>query len=235
MKLESIVTMNDIETQRIVADFISWFEEILARIRIESDAELREQVLMRSELAKIFYEELFPIYRLMQIKVAEWSDVAVVPVVGNQNHDARIVCQIPRPSGLPDFLEVTCVIDGKDNKFRMRHLVEHGFTRMTGSVTVKQEGGVRKIEIDEDMQSCDEAVERVRLLLLKGIKSKVAKGYPNNTALILFVESHGTFRDAQYRFVLQDVVESQKAELLRTFSSVFLFTSMEGFLKEYRR
>jgi hypothetical protein len=233
MKLNAITTRSDIETPRRAIDFVTWYEALLDRIRIEPDHELREQVLMRSGLAKVFYEELFPIYRLMQIKAADWTDVEVTPVLGNQNYDARIVCRGTRPTGLPDWLEVTCVVDGRDDKFRMRHLVDHGITSMTGAVKTPRERGRAKVEIDDDVQSCDDTVAGMLRLLEKRIVDKVAKIYPANTALILFVESHGTFRDKPYQSVLQDFVKARRAELRRVFPSVFLFTSLEGFLGEY--
>jgi len=86
--LESIISADEIQRDRTPATFVAWFDAFLEKTRV--DRSNREQILLRQGIAKPVYEEVFPLYRLLQQKQAEWSDRKFRNVLGNQSYDVIV-------------------------------------------------------------------------------------------------------------------------------------------------
>lgn len=81
--LESYVSEVEISQSRTLAEFIEWFEQKLS-ITKEYRDELKEQNILHKGVAKEFYEELFPLYCLLQRKQQEWQGVRITYIPRNQ-------------------------------------------------------------------------------------------------------------------------------------------------------
>ena len=70
MKLEQIITPNEIDVSRKPSDFLSWMDTLFERInnQDEDDKELEPQLLERTGIAKQIYEELVPLELLLRHK-----------------------------------------------------------------------------------------------------------------------------------------------------------------------
>jgi hypothetical protein len=88
-KLEQYINEKEISRPRTAEDFIFWFEKKL-EITKERKTELKRQNLLHKGISKIFYEELFPLYRLLQNKVEDWKKEKFMLVIGNQNYDVKV-------------------------------------------------------------------------------------------------------------------------------------------------
>ena len=95
---ESWINKEEIPVPRNPKQFVAWFEEKLRNVE-GLRPNLRKQNRLHKGIAKKFYEELFPLYRLLQKKEEAWNDIELIPVLGNQNFDVEI------KSCRDDFLE----------------------------------------------------------------------------------------------------------------------------------
>jgi hypothetical protein len=231
MKIESLTSPADMETSRAPSEYITWYDGLLDKIWQIDDDELSEQVLMRTGLAKRFYEELFPLFALLRHKKDDWGTSRISPALGNQKYDVRIDSE---RSNIPSWLEITYAISGRDNKLRMRHMVDFGFTSMTGPVVEDLVNGRRVTRIIEEAKMADDTVKEVTDLIEKRISDKSSNGYPARTGLIIWVEDYGTFRAPKYFAKLQDLIDRTHSIWSPAFSHIFLLLSSNGSLYEKR-
>jgi hypothetical protein len=146
MSFENYITKEEASIPRNPKEFIDWFKEKL-RITKEYRDELKKQNLLHEGIAKIFYEELFPLYRLLQCKEKEWHDTRIMYVYGNQNFDVEIISS---RQDIPRFIEITQSDMNKEEYLRMKYFLEKGSVSMIGSVL--KEGNKKtglKISVEE--------------------------------------------------------------------------------------
>jgi len=71
--LEEIITIEEICSPRTPTQFLEWFENKLSEMK-ETDG-INDQVILREGIGKFFYEEVFPLFRLLQNKKDAWSNL----------------------------------------------------------------------------------------------------------------------------------------------------------------
>ncbi len=188
MRLENCLTENEISQHRTAGEFIKWFEQKLA-ITKEYREELKEQNILHKGIAKKFYEELFPLYRLAQRKKDEWDDVKITYVMGDQNFDVKLESS---NESVPKYIEMTQADRDETVHLRMLYFLEHGTVSMTGPVT--KEGTKRtglQISVEDEMVESGESISEKIDLIRKAIdrKTKVMKR-PDMTALLVYFDDY---------------------------------------------
>ncbi|HAH21599.1 MAG: hypothetical protein A2Y00_05640 [Omnitrophica WOR_2 bacterium GWF2_43_52] len=76
VKLENYINKEEISIPRTPEEYILWFEGKL-QITKEQREELKTQNILHKGVAKYFYEELFPLYRLLQNKSKTWKGAQI--------------------------------------------------------------------------------------------------------------------------------------------------------------
>jgi len=181
----------EISQPRTPKEFIEWFEQKL-EITKEHREELKKQNILHEGIAKIFYEELFPLYRFLQHKEEEWHDVKIEHISGNQNFDIKVVSN---REFMPKYIEITQADMNEEEHLRMRHFLERGTVSTTGKVS--KEGTKRtglRILVDDEMGegsvSILEKIKRIKIVIDN--KVKVAKR-PDSTALLVYFDDYLKF------------------------------------------
>jgi len=180
---EQYINKEEISQPRTAEEFICWFEK---KLSITNERrELRRQNLLHEGVAKIFYEELFPLYRLLQNKAGDWEREKFMPVIGNQNYDVEV--QTNRKD-VPRYIEITTTDMDEEEKFRMQYFLEHGHVVLTGKVSIRKDKKTgKKINVENEARNHSEGTheikDRIKELITK--KLSVTKR-PDNTALLVY-------------------------------------------------
>jgi len=194
-KFEKYFNEGEIELSRTAEEFIRWFEGKLA-ITKEKREELREQNLLHVGIAKIFYEELFPLYRFLQNKREEWRVESFAPVLGNQNYDVAI--QTSRED-VPKYIEIIITDMDKDEYFRMKCLVKD-----------------RSVEMGN---------RDVKALIVKSIDKKMSVvERPQNTALLIYFDDYVDFRfdDETAKFKMNSFIDSLRLPWKERYAALYV-------------
>lgn len=235
MKLEQVVNAEEIEVARKPSEFLCWMDNLFERIHSqdEDDKELESQLHKRTGIAKQLYEEVVPLAPLLRQKKETWDGVLVRNVLGNQPYDVEILKNGHELPSVPDRLEITYVISGRDYKLRIDHLLEHGWTSMTGPVIERQVGRQRVIDLESEAKLAEDTIEEVSNLTRQAIEKKLQKGYRKGTGLVIYVEDYGTFRKAKNLDRLAAVVNDYLLQLKDSFVATYLILSSNGNIVEW--
>jgi len=190
-KFEQYINEGEISQSRTAEEFICWFEKKLAITKERRD--LKRQNLLHKGIAKEFYEELFPLYRLLQNKAEDWKKEKFTPVIGNQNYDVEV--QTDRED-VPRHIEITTADMDEEENCRMLYFLEHGHVNLTGKVSIERDKKTgRKINVEnewrENSKGTQEVKDRIRELIAK--KLSVIKR-PDNTGLLVYYVDYIYFR-----------------------------------------
>jgi hypothetical protein len=233
MTFESLLTRADAEQSRTPSEFVIWIEGMLEQTKPThpNDPELREATLLRTGIAKDFYEELYPLYQLLRQHKAAWAGAVVIPNLDRaSNWDTKVEFNGSRPANIPEFLEITYVVSGKDYKSRMGCFLENGFVSLSRPIIETNRKG-KKVKGDllftENAPTAEETTAQICGLLGERIEAKAKKSYPPNTGLLIMVEDFGTFQYSPKRFgQLEAVVVRLKPVWTKTFVTTYLVLSM---------
>ncbi|MEW6171033.1 MAG: hypothetical protein AB1472_05710 [Candidatus Omnitrophota bacterium] len=182
---------NEISQPRTPKEFIEWFEQKL-EITKGYREELKKQNILHEGIAKKFYEELFPLYRLLQHKVEEWHDVRIEYIPGDQNFDVKVESS---REFIPKYIEITQADMNEEEYLRMRYFLEQGTVSTTGKVTKEgtKRTGLRILVDDEMGEGSVSILEKIRQIKIAiDNKVKVAKR-PDRTALLVYFDDYLKF------------------------------------------
>ncbi|MGD0336954.1 MAG: hypothetical protein ABSB18_07675 [Candidatus Omnitrophota bacterium] len=191
-KLENYINAEEISLPRTPNEYILWFEEKL-KITKERREELKMQNILHKGIAKYFYEELFPLYRLLQNKSKTWEKTKFSPIVGNQNFDVRVN---PDRDDIPQYIEIVVADRNESEHARMEYFLAHGFVNSIGDVSItRDKRNGKKISVDEEAHSSEEINQRVKDRISELINKKITvRERPDNTALLVFFDDYTAFR-----------------------------------------
>jgi len=191
MMFEDCLSETEISHLRTPGEFIKWFE-LKLDVTKDHREELKEQNILHKRIDKKFYEELFPLYRLLQRKAAEWHDVGIKYVAGNQNFDVRLESGI---EFIPQYIEITQADRDEDEHLRMKYFLEHGSACTSGKVI--KEGTKRtglKIFVEDEAADGDDSIagkiEQIKIAIDKKMQGKPR---PSGTALLVYFDDYLKF------------------------------------------
>jgi hypothetical protein len=192
MRFEEYIKKDEISQPRTPDEYIDWFEGKL-KITKERREDLKTQNILHKGIAKYFYEELFPLYRLLQNKSKTWKESRFTPVIGNQNFDVKVD---PTRKNIPQYLEIVVADRDEVENARMEYFLAHASVNSIGDVVIERNKKLGKIiTVDEEAHSSDEMNRRTKNRISKLIIKKMSvPKRPNNTALLLFFDDYTAFR-----------------------------------------
>ncbi|MBU4377427.1 MAG: hypothetical protein KKD29_08175 [Candidatus Omnitrophica bacterium] len=192
MRFEEYIKEDEISQPRTPKEFNDWFGKKL-EITKELREELKTQNILHQGVAKIFYEELFPLYRLLQNKLEEWKDVRFKPIIGCQNYDVRVES---KANDIPQYIEITIADRNEIEHARMEYFLSHGHVNMIGDVSIERDKKLgKKVTVDEEACSSEEINQKIKGRIRELIDKKMAvKERLNNTALLVFFDDYTAFR-----------------------------------------
>ena len=164
-KLEDYLTKEEISKPRTPKQFVNWFEEKLS-VTKQLRHDLLKQNILHEGIAKYLYEELFPLYRLLQNKLEEWNDVKFTPILGYQNFDVDV------KSNRNNFLkniEITQADMNYDEKNRMMYLFQN-------ETSEKLKNLPNEARFPEHLKNKIRHDKSKKLLIYKGAMSEKEKG-----------------------------------------------------------
>lgn len=216
--LEQLVTPDEIAQDRSPADFVVWFERFLEKTR--GDEGCRREILLRQGLAKPVYEEVFPLYRLLDLKRTAWSERRFRNVLGNQPYDVSVTPAVP---GSFAFIEITTADNDQAEALRMEVFVEKGAVSGIGPVTWSGTKRTRRsVEISEDMQLHSDLLKKKRNQIVAAIERKSQRDYPAGTALLVYFDDYVAFADPDDQPVMQEVLAATREVWRSRFCTLFI-------------
>jgi len=188
--LEEIITIEEICRPRTPTQFLEWFEDKLREIK-KTDG-INDQVILREGIGKFFYEEVFPLYRLIQNKKDTWTNLKFKNVYGNQHFDVKIFGT--KECKFPSFLEITMADQEYKDHLRMWYFRKRGHVCMTGPVThtrTKKTG--LNVSVANEARKHTEINQEKKDLIRIAITRKTSKAYPENTGLLVYFDDYMAF------------------------------------------
>ncbi len=192
MRFEEYIKRDEISQPRTPNEYVDWFEGKL-KITKERREDLKTQNILHEGIAKYFYEELFPLYRLLQNKSKTWEGSRFIPVIGNQNFDVKVDSD---RKNVPQYIEIVVADRDEAENARMEYFLAHGSVNSIGDVLIERNKKLgKKITVDEEAYSSEEINRRTKNRISGLIVKKMAvKKRPNNTALLVFFDDYTAFR-----------------------------------------
>ena len=179
--LEQFLTVEEISQPRTPGEYIIWFEEKL-EINRKFKEELREQMLLRKgKIVEYYYNELFPLWRLLQNKREAWKELTFVPFLGNQNFDVEVRTN---RKDVPKYIEITNT-DMDEKEYAINKIL---FKERQADITVSK------------------TKEEVKNRIKEGINAKMkVTSRPDNTALLVYFNdyNHSAFYYADKASLLE--------------------------------
>jgi len=216
--LEEIIKIEEICSSRTPTQFLEWFEDKLREIK-ETDV-INDQVILREGIAKFLYEEVFPLYRLLQNKKDAWRDLKFKNVYGDQPFDVEIIGS--KKNEFPSFLEIT-IAEKYEDHLRMRYFTEHGHVCMTGPVeyTGTKKTGLN-ISVPSEMGDLAEINRGKKDLIRNRIAQKTSKAYPENTGLLVYFDDGVAFSRYKDKAIMDGFLDELDVGWTDKFSALYL-------------
>ncbi len=192
-RLEQYLSVDEISHPRTAKEYIRWIDEkheILRKRRLA----FNKQNLLHQDIAKIFYEEVLPLYCLLKNKSDDWREEKFKPVIGNQNYDVEVQSE---RKDVPRYIEITTAEFNREEHNRMecfsnfghvdllRKVVSEG-TKKTGKKSNVEEAGF----VDEELVN-QLAKDWIRGAINRKINIAVR---PDHTALLVYFDDYIHFR-----------------------------------------
>lgn len=192
VKLENYIRAEEIFLPRTPNEYIIWFEEKL-EITKKHREELKAQNILHKGIAKYFYEELFPLYRLLQNKSKTWGQAKFIPIIGNQNFDVQVYSD---RNGIPKYIEIVVADRNESEHARMEYFLAYGSVNSIGDVSItRNKRNGKRVSVYEKAHSREEINQKIKDRIIELINKKITvKVRPNNTALLVFFDDYTSFR-----------------------------------------
>lgn len=216
--MDDLITIDEIQTFRTPADFIRWFEAYLERTRV--DRRYKSEILLRKGIAKEVYEEVYPLYRMLQFFGEEWKDCRFRNVLGDQSFDVEVTGDGKPPF---QFIEITGADLNHEEHLRMQYLVEHGRVSAIGKVSCNgTEKTGQRISVSDDYCLREEVNQKKKLGIEEAITSKAKKDYPEATVLLVYFDDYVAFSDEDDQKEMEDFIESLGDHWESEFTELFI-------------
>jgi hypothetical protein len=205
MATSKILDAADMTAPRTPATFVAWAMQKAEELGATPEA--KEYARSGAALPKKFYDEIYPLALFVRRELNDISDALVQPNLSNDNFDASVVFQNPRPKL---FIEITRATDGYDESLRDEVLAREGHVSGTGPVTkVSGRKGAlnRKVEVQSGMVLVDEVFAKHLALVRDAVRAKARRQYGRHFILLVVVDDYLPFRRESDQAKLHEVVE----------------------------
>jgi len=207
-----MIPKDEIETFRSPSEYVQWFKSHLETIG--RDRTYREEALQHKGFWKKFYEELFPLYSLLNHKQAEWIESRLRNVIGDQSYDVEI------QSNTLTHLEIGTTEFDYVEVFRMREFSDKGYVSVLGKP--KRNRKNRLVAIEDEARPHDNIVQERIESIVTLIESKSAKKYPAATGLVVYYDDSSIMFDEVDNEAIRSRVDGLRPKWESTFDVVYL-------------
>lgn len=210
------ILCSELELFRNPEDYLTWFNALLEKTKeTRNDSSEHRQALLHQGDYKFFYEEIFPLASLLNIKKNEWSESLFSHVRGNQDYDVRI------KNHELDFLEITNSNFDEGDVFLMKELLKNGSVDVTHPVIRDSKGKPAAIETGT-MRKRNDAVAEILEKIRVRIKSKSEKTYPKRTGLIVSYDYYKCYINHEDQPKFDSLLEESYSEWSLVFDALFI-------------
>lgn len=162
---------------RSIAIYVQWVDEWLEKIN--SDPTNKRAALTHRGTFKVFYEEVYPLSRLLKLKASQWAGAEFRSIMGSQSYDVET-----RNHDLQYYEVACCDFDDEEN-FRMGQYLDKGHVSLLSSVTRDERGRPNGFD-DDGCKRHSEVIARYLDVIRQRIMKKCNKVYPAKTGLIIY-------------------------------------------------
>ncbi|MDQ8205717.1 hypothetical protein [Pelagicoccus sp. SDUM812003] len=216
--MNDLITKEEIEQFRTPQEFIAWFERFLHKTFV--DRKYKKEILLRKGIAKEVYEEVFPVYRLLQIFGDNWDSLKFRNLVGDQNYDVEVEGDDSEPF---KYIEITAADMNYEENLRMEYFLKHGSVSSIGrvSVTGTKRTGQEIVVESEARHSTEIVVDKIKGMV-SSVEKKVEKDYPDRTALLVYIDDYVGFSDDEDLDLIDSALSDLRVSCETTFDAVFV-------------
>lgn len=189
MKATTFLNAADMTQARTPMEFVAYVEQ--KSDELSSTVEAKAFARSGAQLAKKFFDELWPLARFVDREYSGRNDVFIRPNLGNENFDAHVTVGNDRIRQ-DIFLEVTYAKDGYDLSLRMEVGASEGLVFLSGPVTVSGRKGSpnRRVKVMPLCEDVDDRVKKYFLLVEERLRAKSGKQYGNKHILVVAVDDY---------------------------------------------
>lgn len=211
------ITTDQIEKKKSPSEIYEWvfstFDNFITKEEVTS---LR--MLTYAEI-KVFVEESYPLAYFCHHFFSEDNSVKINQKVGNQSYDA-----IVEGCDKFDYIEITNAINGYDERLRNEELDRTGSVVGAGGIMVTgtKASGNQTITFESIAVSHDGIKEEQKELILKIVRKKSQKEYPDNTMLIVGFPDNISFKTDEDISELKSFMEYELNPIINNFSGLSL-------------
>jgi hypothetical protein len=184
----TILSKLDIETERTPAELKDWLIQKVTLIC--STEEGRHAFRLQNDKEKIIkklVEELIPLAIFGKHKFGNTNQVVFLPVIGNQNYDAKIIDR-RSDHAIVTYIEITQAHEGEGDYWRRKEISESGFVFSSAPIIKTSKGKNYLVSIPAKATQVEERVKDELNRIIEAAKRKTGKHYPANSSLIIFFD-----------------------------------------------
>lgn len=229
--MDDIISREEIQISRRPSEFLQWFEDFLGKANADRDI-YKEDILLRKGIAKVIYEEVFPLYRMLQVFGTEWEQFKFKNVIGDQRFDVEVTGSQHVPFR---HIEITVADTGHEESLRMRYLLEHGSVPAIGKVShtgTKRTG--HTVHVSDDARLHTDVNREKKDGIVKAIGRKSMKDYPDDSVLLVYFDDNVAIAVGDDEEEMVDFIENLQDNWESRFSHLFIIGSSgkRGWRKE---
>jgi hypothetical protein len=219
----SILTKEDMGKERTPEELSVWWEEKNREFASSTEGH-HYALLKKGRLIKIFFEEIYPLMILANIKYMGRSDIGCIPNLGNDNFDAIVRDYSYSPPN-EIKLEFTLASDGHDIHLRIEYLIDYNHVSLTSplSHTGTEKTG-HKIAVEGRIPSHDDLLENNFMLIKNSAQKKCNRSYDNNHVLVIIIDDNISPRFNNERDIkaLKEYTETKLINLPLDFGELYI-------------
>ena len=207
----AILTKDELQTPRSAEEMLDWVYAALGRFNNKAlKAAAREGKFFAKELT----DEALPMALFAQRYFDSSPDVLISHVIGSQQYDATVEDRRANASPI-QYIETTVSDRDYTESLRMEILNRDGSVPAYGDVQAEGPKGQRTLLKAKSMAVNHDKIRAKHIAAVIGVvKSKAAKSYPNNTALVVRIDDAGAFREDGDVAVLDNVARGALVPML---------------------
>lgn len=207
----AVLTKDELQTPRSAEEMLDWVYAALGRFNNKAlKAAAREGKFFAKELT----DEALPMALFAQRYFDSSPDVLISHVIGSQQYDATVEDRRANASPI-QYIETTVSDRDYTESLRMEILNRDGSVPAYGDVQAQGPKGQRTLLKAKSMAVNHDKIRAKHIAaVIVVVKSKAAKSYPNNTALVVRIDDAGAFREDGDVAILDNVARGALVPML---------------------
>jgi len=211
------ITTEEIEREKTPSEVYEWVFSTFENFKTKD--EVTSLRLLTYPEIKVFIEESYPLAYFCNHFFSGESSVKINQKVGNQSYDVRV-----KGCEKFDYIEITNAINGYDERFRNQELDKTGSVTGVGGIRVTgtKASGNQTVIFENVAVSHNGIKEEQKELILKIVRKKSKKEYPDGTMLIVGFPDNISFKTDEDISELESFMKDELSTLVSNFAGLSL-------------